>query len=248
MKIGVIGGTGFYSIEGEKIEIETDYGKVETIHFKKYGRDIFFISRHGKNHEFPAHRVRYHANIMAMKNIGVEAIIGVSTVGSMKKSIKPGSIFVPDDFIDFTGRQSTFFNDVTVHIDMTIPFCPVIRKLLVEKARKYVEVNEGIYVATNGPRLETKAEIRMFSKFGDVVGMTLVPEAILAREQGICYASLCVVSNYAAGMQERLSIDEIKRVYQKLKPYVDKIVDEAIRDIPDNRDCNCKNAAEEGRL
>lgn len=248
MKIGVIGGTGYYSIDGEEIEIETEYGVVKTTHFIKHGNDIFFISRHGKGHEFPAHKVRYHANIMAMKNIGVEAIVGISTVGSMKKEIPPGSIFIPDDFIDFTGRNSTFFDDVAIHIDMSIPFCPVVRKLVVEKAKKYADVYEGVYVATNGPRLETKAEIRMFSKFGDAVGMTLVPEAVLAREAGICYASLCVVSNYAAGMQERLSIEEIKRVYQKVKPAVNKIIDEIIMDMPAERDCSCRNAAEEGRL
>jgi len=247
MKIGLIGGTGFYDIEGEKIEVETPYGNVVATHFKKGRRDIFFISRHGKGHAKPAHAVNYHANIMAMKNMGIDAVIGISTVGSMKKRIKPGSIFIPNDFIDFTKRKTTFFDDVAIHIDLSEPFCPIIRKILLDIAKKY-DAKEGIYVATEGPHLETKAEISMLKKFGDVVGMTLVPEAILAREAGICYASICLVSNYAAGLQERLSIEEIKEMYRKRKPVIEKIVDEAIRKIPAKRKCCCRYAPMEGKL
>jgi len=246
MKIGIIGGTGFYTMEGEKIEVETEYGDVETIHFTRHHRDIFFISRHGERHR-PAHSVNYHANIKAMKNIGVEAIIGISTVGSMKKNIEPGYIFIPYDFIDFTGRKTTFFDDFAVHIDMSEPFCPVIRKILLNEAKKY-RMAEGIYIATDGPRLETKAEISMLKNFGDVVGMTLVPEVILAREAGICYASLCLVSNYAAGLQKKLSIEEIKETYRNKKPIIEEIINEAIKKIPAKRNCRCKYAMEEGRI
>ena len=248
MKIGIIGGTGFYEIAGEKIEISTDYGKVEAIHFKKSNRDIFFISRHGKNHHIPAHKVNYHGNVQAMKKIGIDTVIGISTVGSMKKEIKPGSIFIPNDFIDFTKRKTTFFDEETIHIDLSEPFCPIIRKILLEEAEKYGLTNEGIYVTTEGPHLETKAQIAMLKNFGDVVGMTLVPEAILAREMGLCYASLCLVSNYAAGLQERLSIKEIKDMYKVKKPVIKKIIDGTIKKIPEDRDCRCKYAAKEGKM
>lgn len=247
MKIGIIGGTGFYKSQGEKIEIETDYGEIIAYHFKKYKKDVFFISRHGKKHEKPAHMVNYHGNIQAMKRIGISAIIGISNVGSMKKSIEPGKIFIPNDFIDFTKRKTTFFDDIAIHIDLSEPFCPIIRKILFDISKKY-GAKEGIYVATEGPHLETKAEIAMLKNFGDVVGMTLVPEAILAREAGICYASICLVSNYAAGLQERLSIEEIKKMYKKKKPIIEKIIDETIKNIPAKRNCRCKYAAEEGKL
>jgi len=244
MKIGVIGGTGFYEGEGEEIEVETAYGNVTVFHFERGGRDVFFLPRHGKKH-VPAHAVNYHANIEAMHVIGVEAIVAINTVGSMKKSIEIGSFFVPSDFIDFSGRKSTFFDDEAVHIDMSEPFCPVIRKILLEEAKGAME---GIYAVTNGPRLETKAEIDMMKNFAHVVGMTLSPEVILARERGICYASICIVSNYAAGMQESLDIKEIKRIHASRRDEIISIVERTIVRIPERRNCRCRYAAEKGRL
>ncbi len=247
MKIGIIGGTGYYKWKGEEMQIETSYGNVIVFYFKLHGRDVFFLPRHGKKHK-PAHAVNYHANIEAMKNAGVEAIISINTVGSMKREIEPGSIFIPDDFIDFTKRKTTFYDDVAIHIDMSIPFCPVVRKVLVEEAKKKEEIYEGIYVATEGPRLETKAEIKMLSNFADVVGMTLVPEAILAREKEICYASICLVSNYAAGLQKSLDVEEIKRMTEEKKGTIIEIIEECIKNLPEKWDCVCKNAIEKGKL
>lgn len=247
MKIGIIGGTGFYEIDGEEIEIDTPYGKIFARYFERSGREIFFISRHGKKHK-PAHAVNYHGNISAMNKIGIEAIIATSTVGSMKKEIRVGSFFIPYDFIDFTKRKSTFYDDFAVHIDMSSPFCPVLREILLESAMKNGEVKEGVYVVTEGPRLETKAEINMLKNFAHVVGMTLSPEAVLAREAGICYASLCLVSNYASGMQEKMDAKEIKKIYEERKEDIIKIIEEAILKIPEERKCECKNAPESGRL
>jgi len=247
MKIGIIGGTGFYEAKGEEIEVETEYGNVTVFHFERKGRDIFFLPRHGRRH-VPAHRVNYHANVEAMHRIGVEAIIGISTVGSMRREIGMGSFFIPNDFIDFTGRKSTFFDDEAVHVDMSQPFCPVVRKILMEEAEKKGNAKEGIYFVTNGPRLETKAEINMMKNFAHVVGMTLSPETILARERGICYASICLVSNYAAGMQEKLDIGEIKRIHEEKKGEIMEIVEKCIEKIPEKRECGCRYAAEKGRL
>ncbi len=247
MKLGIIGGTGFYEMEGEEIEIETIYGDVDSFLLEKNGRKILFIPRHGRSHR-PAHAVNYHANIQAMKNFGAEAIIGISNVGSMRKEIKPGEIFIPYDFIDLSGRKSTFYDERAIHIDMSNPFCPVLRKIIVEEASGRGNFHEGVYIVTNGPRLETKAEINFFRKFADVVGMTLMPEATLAREAGICYASICLVSNYAAGFQQKLSAREIKEMVKERRKYLIEIVDDCIKKIPEKRSCNCGKASEEGKI
>ena len=244
MKIGIIGGTGFYNLEEMmEIEVETPYGIVIIGHLEKEGKDIFFLPRHGREHSVPPHKVNYLANIQAMKNCRVERIIAINTVGSMRDEIKPGSFFIPNDFIDFTKRASSF-NEGVVHIDMSEPFCPEIRKILLD----VTNASEGIYIATEGSRLETKAEIRMFYQFGEVVGMTLFPEVVLAREKGICYASLCLVSNWCTGLQDSLSVEEIVSIHEEKKDEIMKILDESIKKIPEERNCGCSKAFEKGKL
>ena len=248
MKIGLIGGTGIYEFDGDGILVSTQYGNVELIYSLHDKNEIFFLPRHGKGHDMPPHRINYRANIQALKNAGVERIIAVSTVGSMKESIPAGSIFVPNDFVDFTKRQSTFFDDEVVHVDMSQPFCHEVREAILNAAKKRGKVFEGIYASTEGPRFETKAEIAMMSKFADVVGMTLVPEVVLARERGICYASLCIVSNMAAGLQKSLPADEIAAIYERMRKVVMGVVEDAIALIPEEKKCECSKAAERGRL
>ncbi|KAA0002998.1 MAG: MTAP family purine nucleoside phosphorylase [Thermoplasmata archaeon] len=131
---------------------------------------------------------------------------------------------------------------------MSQPFCQEVRDVVIKSAKKFTEVFEGVYLATEGPRLETKAEIKMFSKFAHVVGMTLVPEVILAREKGMCYASICLVSNMAAGLQEELPADEIAKIYEKKKDIVIKIIEEAINEIPKKRKCSCGEAVKKGKI
>jgi 5'-methylthioadenosine phosphorylase len=247
MKIGVIGGTGFYKLSGDKICVDTCYGTVTTFYFTKHKKEIFFIPRHDSTHT-PAHAVNYYGNIQAFHNIGVEAIISINNVGSMKEHISVGSLFIPNDFIDFTSRKATFFDSEAVHIDMTEPFCPVIRKFLLDAIPKNCTVYEGVYVVTNGPRLETKSEINMFKQFADVVGMTVSPEVSLARECNICYASLCLVSNYAAGMQNTLEVDDILSISEKQRDIILDTVDTCIKTLPQRRDCYCKDAVAKGKL
>lgn len=247
MKIGIIGGTGFYETEGEEITVDTEYGEISLFHQKKYGRDVLFVSRHGKKRSAP-HAVNYHGIMDALHRSGVTAIVALNTVGSMKKEIGVGSLVIPDDFIDFTSRKATFFDDELVHVDMSEPFCPVLRKLVLEEASIRCETHEGVYVVTEGPRFETRAEIRMLRTFADVVGMTLAPEVVLARERGICYASICLVSNYAAGMQHTLDMEEITRIHAERKKDLLAILDECIQKIPEERDCGCSHAAARGRL
>jgi len=248
MRIGLIGGTGIYDFEGDGVVASTRYGNVELIYSHHDNREIFFIPRHGKRHEVPPHRINYRANIQALKDAGVERIVAVSTVGSMKGNIPEGSLFVPDDFVDFTKRKETFFDDEVVHVDMSQPFCPEVRGAIFKAVKKHGRIFEGIYASTEGPRFETKAEIKMMANFADVVGMTLAPEAVLAREREICYASLCIVSNMAAGMQESLPADEIAAIYERMRKVVMDVVADAISLIPEERKCECSTAAERGRL
>ncbi len=160
----------------------------------------------------PPHLVNYRANIWALKAAKVDKIISVSAVGSLKREIAPGNYVVVDDFIDFTkARQSTFFETEKVHTDVSEPYDPKIRKALLSACKKIgAKAHDGgVYVCTEGPRFETKAEIRMMAQFGDVVGMTGVPEVVLANELKIPYANLCFSANYACGIAKGI-MDEVK--------------------------------------
>jgi 5'-methylthioadenosine phosphorylase len=131
---------------------------------------------------------------------------------------------------------------------MSQPFCPEIRTALIDFSEKYTKISEGIYLATEGPRLETKAEIALFSKFAHVVGMTVVPEVVLAKEKGICYASLCLVSNLAAGLQNELPANEIVKIYTEKKETIMKILDGAVKRLPQHKKCDCSEAVHKGKI
>lgn len=247
MKIGIISGHKMPDLikSPEKIMIETAFGDI-SVEVSKHGKnEIFFINRHGEKSNLPPHKVNYLANIQAFSSIHVECILSLGTVGSMKKNIQPGAFVIPHDFIDFTkSRKQTFFDDERIHIDMTNPFCLSLRDLLIESCGnvKGVKIHEnGVYLTTEGPRLETASEINFFSNVADVVGMTAVPEIVLAREKGMCYASICIVCNMATGLQNRLSADEISSIYKKNEPIVSKILQRTIDSIDKKRSCNCKN-------
>ncbi len=209
--IGIIGGTGVYDpaiMEGvhEKV-VGTDYGEVKIMMGDYQGEAVAFLPRHGGDHSVPPHLINYRANIKALYKLGVKRIIATAAVGSLNFEYKPGTIVIVDQFIDFTkGRIPTFFagdERGVVHVDMTEPYCPEVRKALFEAAELTgTDVfDRGTYVCTEGPRFETAAEIKMFKTMGgDVIGMTAVPEAVLARELGICYATVSMVTNYAAGI------------------------------------------------
>ena len=247
MKIGIISG---HRIDGliknsEKLMVETSFGDITVEAAKMGGHNIFFINRHGKTSDLPPHKVNYLGNMQAFSSCHVECILAVGTVGSMNRNIKPGDFVIPNDFIDFTkSRQQTFFEDKRVHVDMTNPFCPSLRNSLIMSCKKIKDVNfheRGVYLTTEGPRLETVSEIKLFSTFADVVGMTSVPEVVLAREKGICYASLCVVCNMAAGFENRLTADEIAMIYKQKEPIVSKILQSTADSIDEKRNCNCKS-------
>lgn len=248
IRVGIIGGTGIYEFGDSILNLETPYGDVSLWYSQNNKQEIFFLPRHEKEHCVPPHKVNYMGNIHALRSCRVERIIALSTVGSMRKEMKVGDIFIPLDFIDYTKRNITFFENEAVHVDMSQPFCPEVRNILMAIAKKYAKVHEGTYVVTEGPRLETKAEIHMFSKFAHVVGMTLMPEAVLAKEKGMCYASLCLISNMAAGLQEKLPADEIIRIYNDKKNSVIRIVEEAIKLLPPTKKCSCEDAVKTGKI
>ena len=208
------------------------------------------MPRHAEDHNYPPHKINYRANIYALKKIGVKQIIAVNTVGSMQENVKPGELLIPNDFIDFTkNRPTTFYDDKTVHIDMTDPYCPNIREVLINNGEVDV-IDKGIYVCTEGPRFETPAEIRMFKKLGGtVVGMTGVPEVILARELEMCYASICVVSNYAASIsKKKLTIDEVFEVLENKKQKLIKIIKKTIKKLKYDPNCKCQKALEGAKI
>jgi 5'-methylthioadenosine phosphorylase len=259
--IGIIGGSGLYNIEGialkKKKKISTPFGEpsgpYEIGEFS--GVDIIFLPRHGSGHTIPPHRINYRANIWGFKQIGVRRIISVSASGGLRLRMKPGTITVPDQIIDMTnGREGTFFDGVNgvTHIDFTEPFCPELRKAIIGAAGKSgVRIRKsGTYICANGPRLETKAEIALFAGFGaDVVGMTAMPEAALAREAEICYGGIAIVTNYAAGITDKkLTAKEVIEEMNNTAGQVRKLLKAALSSVPSHRGCACSEALREAKV
>lgn len=210
--LAIIGGSGMAQLSCLEISrrevIRTPYGEPSgPLTFGKiHGQDIVFLARHGHGHTIPPHSVNYRANLWALNSIKPTRVIAVAAVGGIRADLKPGMMIVPDQIIDYTyGRNSTYFEDIkqfVTHIDFTHPYDQTTRQHLLDAAQQANEqiVNGGVYAATQGPRLETAAEINRLERDGaDMVGMTGMPEATLARELELNYATIAVVANYAAG-------------------------------------------------
>lgn len=257
-KIAIIGGTGFEKLFMgiQQVRLGTPYGIPPPLFTGKVGdRNVVFLPRHGPEHAIPPHKVNYRANIYALHKMGVERVVAINAVGAINISFKPGDIAVPKDFVDFTkSRPTTFYDEAPVtHIDVSQPYCPEIRKLLIKHAEKtgLRLWDKAVLVCTEGPRFETPAEIEMFRRLGfDVVGMTGAPEAVLARELEMCYAALCFVSNMAAGMQERLTPSEVSRVSKQIMPKIEQILIDTVKTLPLEREgeCPCVNALKDARF
>ena len=224
MDLAIIGGTGLYDPgvldEPRALVASTPYGTASLFVGRRGEHEVAFLARHGTDHGVPPHRVNYRANIWALRQIGVRRIVATAAVGSLRQALPPGHVVLVDQFLDFTrGRPSTFFDGPVQHTDMTEPYCPGLRGRLAQAAeRAGVPVTlGGTYVCTEGPRFETPAEIRMFAAMGgDVVGMTGVPEVVLAREAGLHYAAIAIVTNYAAGISPSpLTHEEVVGVMSK---------------------------------
>ena len=211
-ELAIIGGTGLTTLKNLEIKhrqvMSTPYGEPSgpLIHGQLGNKDVVFLPRHGPNHTIPPHRVNYRANIWALRETGVHSVIAVAAVGGIGQDMQPGRLAFPDQIIDYTwSRQHTCFEsdlDQVTHIDFTEPYSEQVRRLLIKAARqlKLEAAEHGTYAATQGPRLETAAEIDRLERDGcSMVGMTGMPEAALARELGLSYASCAVVANWAAG-------------------------------------------------
>ncbi|MCY3770236.1 MAG: S-methyl-5'-thioinosine phosphorylase [Gammaproteobacteria bacterium] len=218
-RLGIIGGSGLDQMDDlhivEERAVETPYGRPSSslLFGEIANREAVFLPRHGKNHSIPPHRINYRANICALQKAGVTDILAFAAVGGISTTSLPGTIVVPDQLIDYTwGRAHTFFDGDSVdnpaigngvrHIDFTAPFCPRLREAVIQAAREgNIEIgSRATYAVTQGPRLETAAEIDRLEKDGaDVVGMTVMPEAALAREMDIAYVCIALVVNEAAG-------------------------------------------------
>lgn len=222
-ELAIIGGTGLAKLKELEITrrevVYTPYGQPSgpLTHGELDGRELVFLPRHGYGHTIPPHRVNYRANLWALKNIGVKRVLAVTAVGGIRHDMAPGAIAFPDQIIDYTwGRANTFFEDDldhVTHIDFTQPYDAALRDTLIEAARLagLDFVPAGTYGATQGPRLESAAEVDRLERDGcDMIGMTGMPEAALARELGLAYACCAVVANWGAGRGTQPIHDELK--------------------------------------
>lgn len=255
MTVGIIGGSGFKHLieEGREVTLKSPFGKVEALISELNGVQVIFILRHGFKTHVPPHLVNYKAIIYSLRRNNAFKVISLCAVGSINPFMKPGDIVLLDQFIDFTkARKYTFYESKAVHVDMTNPYSRELRRILIENARRLsIKVWEkATYVCTEGPRFETKAEIEMFRILGgDVVGMTSVPEAVLARELGLSYASIAVVSNLAAGLQDTITQEEVFRVVSKSIPTVRKLLHFSLPEIESaKRDEECLMVEENVKL
>ncbi len=259
-KLAIIGGSGVYdpaffqNIKSAKVG--TPFGPpsclIEVGEF--LGQEVAFLARHGKGHTIPPHLVNSRANIWALKKLGVERIIGVCAVGSLKEEYKPGEIVIPDQFIDFTKKRDyTFYNGGQVfHISCADPFCPELRQLFFQQAQELqIPVHQdGTYLCIEGPRFSTRAESKMFRQFADIIGMTLAPEAQLALEMEMCYLSLAMVTDYDVGIEQEKPVDsrQIIEIMTKNLESIKKILTSVIPKINSTRTCPCKDALKNAEI
>ncbi len=255
MRIAIIGGSGvegLYDDQDLRVEqVETRYGAAQVYILPVGDREVVFLPRHNKAHDLPPHRINYRANIQALAQLECTNVISTNAVGGLRPTTQPGEFVIIDQFLDFTRvRDLTFYDgeDGQVrHVDMTEPYCPRLRNLLADAAEAPglgARIHTtGTYVCCEGPRFETPAEIRMFAQLGgDVVGMTGIPEAVLAREAGLCYASICIVTNWAAGLKPSLlAHTEFMQVMDEVGDDLRSLLRRAIADLVDDPDCPCRN-------
>ena len=256
--IGIIGGSGVEEIGEladslEKKTVDTDYGSVEVSLLTIEDKIVAFLPRHSEGHTCPPHKINFKANIMALKELGVNQIMATNAVGSLDIDIGPGSIVIPDDFLDFTvNRDRTFYDDEVIHIDMTEPFCNRLRGAILSNSQcvNGPFVDGGTIVCAEGPRFETPAEIKMFSMLGGtIVGMTTLPEAVLAREKEMCYAPIAVVSNYSTSISPtKLTVDEVYEIMGQKKGELIDLLHTTIKSLPTEYDCDCQHVLDDAHM
>jgi 5'-methylthioadenosine phosphorylase len=259
--IGIIGGTGLYQMEGftdvREVTVETPFGPPsdQLMLGRLEGRAVAFLPRHGRGHSIPPHELNFQANVFAMKKLGVEFLLSVSAVGSLKEAYAPLDMLVPDQLIDRTlQRRSTFFGrGLVAHVAFAHPFCRVLSKLMAEGcqqagARHHVG---GTYVCIEGPHFSTYAESQLYRSWGaDVVGMTNLQEAKLAREAEICYATLAMVTDYDCWHpgHDAVTADGVMKVLAQNVATARAVLRAVVRRLPLPRECECEHALRHGLL
>ena len=260
-EIGIIGGSGLYQMPGlanvREEQISTPFGEPSdwlTLG-ELGGRKVAFLARHGRGHHILPSDINFRANIYAMKQMGVTAILSISAVGSLKEEHKPGNFVVPDQFIDRTyARRSTFFGpDVVAHVSMADPLCPEVGDaMLAACASNDVQASRGgTYVCMEGPQFSTRAESNLYRSWGaDVIGMTNLQEAKLAREAEICYGTLAMVTDYDCwhSGHDSVTIEQIVDVMNKNNAAALKVLDGAVAALPAKRKCKCQSALQNAIL
>ena len=253
--IGVIGGSGLYGMDGlsdvERVRVETPWGdpSSELVAGTFADARMVFLPRHGEGHALSPSEINFRANVYAMKTLGVERIVSVSAVGSMKEEIEPGHVVIPDQFIDSTkGRAASFFEGGAVaHVSMADPVCPVLSDILREAACGCGAVvhSGGTYVCIEGPQFSTRAESGLYRQWGvDVIGMTAMPEAKLAREAEICYCTLALSTDYDCwnAAHDDVTVDDVIETMNRNVAAAKNILAAAVAAVPENRECGCPEA------
>lgn len=260
--LGVIGGSGFYKMEAlegaEQVELSTPFGPPSDVYYRgRIGEaEMVFLARHGRGHRLSPSTINSRANVYGMKILGVEYLVSVSAAGSMKEELAPGDLVVPDQFIDRTYRRpSTFFdNGIVVHVSLADPVCHALSKLLGEAGRAAgARIHQGgTYLCVEGPQFSTRAESALYRSWGtDVISMTAVQEARLAREAELCYAALALVTDYDCWHQSQKDVDvlDILRVLQQNVATAQRAIVKLAQQIPRHvRQCQCGNALKDAIL
>jgi len=252
MKIGIIGGSGIYNpsmfSDVQTLPVDTPFGLPSDplIVGEHNGREVYFLSRHGAGHRFSPSQVNYRANIYALKKMGVTHILAVSAVGSLREDYRPLDIVIPDQAFDRTWRRTpTFFDEgIVAHVGMADPFCPELSQVLYDAAKdRYRAHAKGTYLCMEGPQFSTKAESEVYRKLGfDIIGMTALPEAKLAREAEMCYAILATITDYDVWHEEQVTIDVVLENAARNERAVQEVLLNAIDRIPGERRCGCGDA------
>ncbi len=253
--IGIIGGSGLYNIEGlervHEVRVRTPFGAASDaiVVGVLEGVRVAFLSRHGRGHRISPGSINYRANIYALKSLGVTQVISVSAVGSMKESIRPGDVVLPDQFIDLTKRRvSTFFDDgIVAHVGFGEPVCASLADVLEGAGRSVGATLQrgGTYVCMEGPQFSTKAESRLYRQWGvDVIGMTNMPEAKLAREAELCYATIALATDYDCWheTEEAVTVEAILATLHKNVALAKRLLKAAVAKLAPDRACICHQA------
>jgi 5'-methylthioadenosine phosphorylase len=249
-EIGVIGGSGLYALlDGATVhEVSTPYGAPsDPITIAEVGgRRVAFLPRHGRDHRFPPHKIPYRANLWALRSLGVRQIVAPCAVGGLRPELGPGTFVVPDQLIDrTTGRVQTYYDEGAVHVSFADPYCPDGRVAVLAAAEPVAAVDGGTMIVVEGPRFSTRAESRWFTAIGGtIVNMTGHPEALLARELGLCYTAIALVTDLDAGVEgdHGVTQEEVFRVFGENTERLRSVLLDAVTRLPAVRDCVCSHA------